>query len=144
RLYVVGSSGLFSAIEGKKDAVKANQDALAEAIREACGLKMTFIDVTREAELSIDGVIPAKHAAVSMLLDIGSGNTKGGFRDGDHDAPRRPRALRHPDPRRRRRLPRDAVEVFRGVPQARPVYSRREGARGRREGDRAGQENFHA
>jgi exopolyphosphatase/pppGpp-phosphohydrolase len=86
RLYVVGSSGLFSAIEGKPDAVKANQDALAEAVREACGLKMTFIDVKREAELSITGVIPSRHVGASVLIDVGSGNTKGGLRDGDKGA----------------------------------------------------------
>jgi exopolyphosphatase/pppGpp-phosphohydrolase len=82
-LYVVGSSGLFSAIEDRPEAVKANQDALAEAVRQASGLKMTFIDVKREAELSFDGVVPKKYAGAAMLLDIGSGNTKGGFRDGD-------------------------------------------------------------
>jgi exopolyphosphatase/pppGpp-phosphohydrolase len=85
-LYVVGSSGLFSAIEDRKDAVKANQEALAVAVREGCGLKMTFIDVKREAELSFDGVVPRKHAAASLLIDVGSGNTKGGFRDGDKGA----------------------------------------------------------
>jgi exopolyphosphatase/pppGpp-phosphohydrolase len=85
-LYVVASSGLFSAIEGKKDAVKTNQDALADAVREACGLKITFIDVNREAELSIAGVIPTKHLAASMLIDVGGGNTKGGFRDGPKGA----------------------------------------------------------
>jgi exopolyphosphatase/pppGpp-phosphohydrolase len=85
-LYVVGSSGLFSAIEGKPDSVKANQDALAKAVREACGLKMTFIDVKRETELSIAGVIPPGHVGASILIDIGSGNTKGGFRDGDKGA----------------------------------------------------------
>jgi exopolyphosphatase/pppGpp-phosphohydrolase len=83
RIYVVGSSGLFSAIADKKDAIKSNQDALSEAVQKASGLKMTFIDVTRESELSIDGIVPKKYSAVSILLDIGGGNTKGGFRDGD-------------------------------------------------------------
>jgi exopolyphosphatase/pppGpp-phosphohydrolase len=85
-LYVVGSSGLFSAIEGKADAVKANQEALAGAVREACGLKMTFIDVAREAELSIAGVVPSRYVGAAVLIDVGSGNTKGGFRDGDKGA----------------------------------------------------------
>jgi exopolyphosphatase/pppGpp-phosphohydrolase len=82
-LYVVGSSGLFSAIAKDKDAIKANRDALAEAVRDACGLKMTFIDVDREVELSINGTVPPRYAAVSVLLDIGGGNTKGGAREGD-------------------------------------------------------------
>jgi exopolyphosphatase/pppGpp-phosphohydrolase len=85
-LYVVGSSGLFSAVEDKPEAVKANKDALAAAVQDACGLKMTFIDVKREAELSIDGVVPRKYLAEAALIDIGSGNTKGGFRDGDKGA----------------------------------------------------------
>src|ERR1051326_6747089 len=33
RLYVVGSSGLFSPIEDKPDAIKANQEMLAEAVQ---------------------------------------------------------------------------------------------------------------
>src|SRR5262245_52129059 len=45
RIYVVGSSGLFSAIEGKKDAIEANQRALTEAVKTASGLPMAFIDV---------------------------------------------------------------------------------------------------
>jgi exopolyphosphatase/pppGpp-phosphohydrolase len=84
-LYVVGSSGLFSALEGKKDAIGTNRDALAGAVRDACGLKMAFLDVKREAELSFTGVVPSRYAADAVLIDIGSGNTKGGYRDGDKD-----------------------------------------------------------
>ena len=85
-LYVVGSSGLFSPIENKPEAVKANKEALAAAVKDASGLKMTFIDVRRKAELSIEGVVPRKYLAEAELIDIGSGNTKGGFRDGTKDA----------------------------------------------------------
>jgi exopolyphosphatase/pppGpp-phosphohydrolase len=83
RIYVVGSSGLFSALAGKPDDVKANQEILAAAVREACGLKMTFVSPEREVELSIAGAVPAKYAAGALLLDVGSGNSKGGYRDGD-------------------------------------------------------------
>jgi exopolyphosphatase/pppGpp-phosphohydrolase len=83
RIYVVGSSGLFSAIADKKEDIKANQEALADAIRTACGLTMTFISVEREAELSITGAVPVKYLNSAVLLDIGSGNTKGGLRNGD-------------------------------------------------------------
>jgi exopolyphosphatase/pppGpp-phosphohydrolase len=85
RLYVVGSSGLFSALEGKKEAIGANRDALAAAVREACGLKMSFLDVKREAELSFIGVVPSRYTGVAVLMDIGGGNTKGGYRDGDKE-----------------------------------------------------------
>jgi exopolyphosphatase/pppGpp-phosphohydrolase len=81
RLYVVGSSGLFSALVDKPDAIKANQEALAAAVRDTCGLKITFIDVKREVELSVAGTVPARDAGRAVLLDVGSGNTKGGYRD---------------------------------------------------------------
>lgn len=81
RIYVVGSSGLFSALRAKKEAIEANQALLAAAIQEACGLPIRFIDVQREIELSIAGIVPAKRADISLLLDIGGGNTKGGFRN---------------------------------------------------------------
>jgi exopolyphosphatase/pppGpp-phosphohydrolase len=83
RIHVVGSSGLFSAIEDKKDSIAANQETLAKAVQEASGIKMSFISDEREAELSIAGIVPRSKLGVAVLLDIGSGNTKGGYRDGD-------------------------------------------------------------
>jgi exopolyphosphatase/pppGpp-phosphohydrolase len=82
-IYVVGSSGLFSAVEKNKEAVENNRKALTEAVQTASGQMMTFIDVQREAELLIAGVIPVKHLDAALLLDIGGGNTKGGFRKED-------------------------------------------------------------
>jgi exopolyphosphatase/pppGpp-phosphohydrolase len=81
RIYVVGSSGLFSALGSKKEAIQANQETLASAVREACGVRIRFINVQREIELSIAGIVPAKRLADSLLLDIGGGNTKGGYRE---------------------------------------------------------------
>jgi hypothetical protein len=78
RTYVVGSSGLFAAISDKPDLIKENQSRLSCAVKERTGLDMTFIDVRREAELSIVGVIPKKHRGDGVLIDIGGGNTKGG------------------------------------------------------------------
>ncbi len=80
RIHVVGSSGLFSAIEEDKEAIQRNQQLMAEAIRAASGLPMAFIDVERESRLSIAGIIPSNQLEVSVLLDIGGGNTKGGCR----------------------------------------------------------------
>ncbi|HTU90631.1 MAG TPA: hypothetical protein VMF69_11200 [Gemmataceae bacterium] len=85
RIYVVGSSGLFSALGAKKEAIQANQALLAAAVQEACGLRIRFINVQREIELSIAGIVPAKRAADSLLLDIGGGNTKGGYRKADNE-----------------------------------------------------------
>jgi exopolyphosphatase/pppGpp-phosphohydrolase len=79
RISIVGSSGLFSAIVDKPDAIEANQKLLATAIQEAVGVKLDFIDAKREAELSIAGIMPKKFHRESVLIDIGSGNTKGGY-----------------------------------------------------------------
>jgi exopolyphosphatase/pppGpp-phosphohydrolase len=82
-LFVVASSGLFSPLEGKPEAIKANQDQLAAAIRAATMRPLDFLSARRESELSIIGAVPPGQDAVAVLLDIGSGNTKGGYRDGD-------------------------------------------------------------
>jgi hypothetical protein len=83
RIYVVGSSGLFSPIRDKEDLVKENKAALAEAVRKAVDREMGFVSEQREAELSIIGVVPKAEAERAVLVDIGSGNTKGGYRDAD-------------------------------------------------------------
>ncbi len=83
RLYVVGSSGLFSALTGKADLIRMNREALVGAVRSACGLPMDFLDIGREAALTVVSVIPSTEAAGAVLLDIGSGDTKGGALDGD-------------------------------------------------------------
>ena len=80
-IFLVGSSGIFSPIEKMPDAVKANQEILAKAMFETSSLKMDFIDARREAELSIKGMVPTKFRDESILIDIGSGNTKGGYQE---------------------------------------------------------------
>ncbi len=81
RIYIVGSSGLFSAIREKPDLIDANKKRLADAVRQATDKAMDFLSDEREAELSIDGIIPRSAAATGLVLDIGSGNTKGGFKE---------------------------------------------------------------
>ena len=78
QLYVVGSSGLFAALEGNETLIKTNKEQLIQAIREATGITMDFVSVVREAELTITSVIPVKLRPQAVLMDIGSGNTKGG------------------------------------------------------------------
>lgn len=78
-IYVVGSSGLFAGLQGKAEAIEANLRILADAVKKHTGLSMTFIDVRREAQLSILGTLPIKRRMTGLLIDIGSGNTKGGF-----------------------------------------------------------------
>ncbi len=82
RIHVVGSSGLFSALEGKPEAIKLNRQLLADTIRTACELQMDFIDEEMESRLSIAGIIPPDRAGDAILLDVGGGNTKGGCRVG--------------------------------------------------------------
>ena len=78
-LYVVGSSGLFSPIETKPELVAANKKRLAAAVNKASRLTMDFITATQEAELSVEGIIPFGQRDNAVLIDIGGGNTKGGF-----------------------------------------------------------------
>ena len=78
RTFVVGSSGLFAAFAGKPDLIKENQALLAAEVKERTGLDVKFIDVRRESELSIVGIVPKKHRDDGVLIDVGGGNTKGG------------------------------------------------------------------
>jgi exopolyphosphatase/pppGpp-phosphohydrolase len=77
-IYVVGSSGIFTPIATDARAVAANRARLAKAVRETAGRSMDFITVEQEADLSILGIVPRKLLGTSLLIDIGSGNTKGG------------------------------------------------------------------
>lgn len=78
QIYIVGSSGLRA----------DNKPALVGEVQKATGKAMSFLTVELEVQLSIAGTIPRKRddetrpineREASMLLDIGSGNTKGGY-----------------------------------------------------------------
>jgi exopolyphosphatase/pppGpp-phosphohydrolase len=81
-IFLVGSSGLFSAIEAKPGQVSANQAALSDALHEATGQRIAFLNVVREVELSFVGTVPRASVDTALLVDVGSGNTKGGLREG--------------------------------------------------------------
>lgn len=76
-IYIVGSSGLRS--DNKQD--------LVSEVKKATGKAMSFLTVEMEVQLSIAGTIPQQREDdkqvnerhTSMLIDIGSGNTKGGY-----------------------------------------------------------------
>ena len=71
QIVVVGSSGLPSA-ENRKD--------LVDAVKAATGLPaMDFITTEREIDLTIAGTVPRAEWESSALVDVGSGNTKGGL-----------------------------------------------------------------
>src|SRR5262249_38184689 len=69
-IHVVGSSGVPDA---------KNRPALVAAVKKAIDKDLRFIDDKTEVELSILGIVPREHRKDALLLDIGGGNTKGGF-----------------------------------------------------------------
>ena len=78
RINIIGSSGLRA----------DNPQDLVQAVRDKLGKPLSFLDVESEVQLSIVGTIPqryrtksgwADNRGVSVLIDIGSGNTKGGY-----------------------------------------------------------------
>jgi exopolyphosphatase/pppGpp-phosphohydrolase len=71
-IFIVGSSGLLA----------NNKNELADRVKNLTGKSMDFITVETEIKLSIIGVVPEKYYQESLYLDIGSGNTKGGYRKG--------------------------------------------------------------
>lgn len=42
-------------------------------------VKITYINPVQESELSLLGIVPQKRRFTASQLDIGSGNTKGGY-----------------------------------------------------------------
>jgi hypothetical protein len=70
-LFVVGSSGV-------PDGVRSN---LAESIRNKVHAEMEFINVEKEISLEFSGIVPAKRYNQVVLIDIGSGNTKGAYNE---------------------------------------------------------------
>jgi len=63
------------------------QDLIAE-IRKRTNQTLTFLDIDSEVQLTIAGAVPKRYRAngrwydnrnISVLIDIGSGNTKGGY-----------------------------------------------------------------
>ncbi len=76
QIVVVGSSGI---------AYATNRQELVDAVVAATGLApMEFITIEREIELTIAGLLPKDQWPTAALVDVGSGNTKGGLVAGDH------------------------------------------------------------
>jgi hypothetical protein len=78
-IYIAVSSGVEIAAEKNP----AKKEALRQAIVNAVPnykKDINFLDPCREGDLTIAGTLPQKVLYSSALIDIGSGNTKGGFR----------------------------------------------------------------
>ncbi len=78
QIHIIGSSGLLA----------DNLPDLAAEIRQRTGQSIPFLDTETEVQLSIAGAIPRRYRSgkswydnrsASVLIDIGSGNTKGGY-----------------------------------------------------------------
>ncbi|MEO7522623.1 MAG: tetratricopeptide repeat protein [Ferruginibacter sp.] len=77
RTHIVISSGL------KQELDKYNKvDYFANVIRPInmeASIKIAYVTPAQESELSFMGIVPQKNRFITDQLDIGSGNTKGGF-----------------------------------------------------------------
>lgn len=80
RIFTVISSGVkIKAEKEKQNAWVAKLiNAFQEKINEP-GRKVEVVDVMMEAKLSHQGIVPASRRYSTFLIDIGSGNSKGGF-----------------------------------------------------------------
>jgi hypothetical protein len=76
RLWIVASSGLAA-----KGLLPANMDELRKAVMKATGGEESLEEISqvREVELLVRGVIPRASWGDSIVLDVGSGNSKVGY-----------------------------------------------------------------
>ncbi len=86
RVFVVGSSGLKTVLEQPDKAGKLAE--LEQVLKTELGATwpdpIPFITAAQEAELTVRGTLPEGEWRTTTTIDIGSGNTKGGYfeRDG--------------------------------------------------------------
>ncbi|HKI36714.1 MAG TPA: hypothetical protein VKA46_32970 [Gemmataceae bacterium] len=77
-MYVLCSSGLWVPFKNP-NALAKNQALLAERVKAATGCSLIFNKVADEVRLGMNACVPRKQRDETLFLDIGSGNTKGGF-----------------------------------------------------------------
>lgn len=80
KIFTVISSGVKIQAEkdGKNEWIKNLIKSFCDKINEP-GRKVEVVDVEKEAMLSHLGIVPESRRFTTFLIDIGSGNTKGGF-----------------------------------------------------------------
>lgn len=71
-IFIVGSSGV---------AMAKNTNELIDKIKTSTNKDLDFIDAQTEAKMLLKGCVPPVDYINSMVLDIGGGNTKGGYVD---------------------------------------------------------------
>jgi hypothetical protein len=80
KIFTVVSSGVLA--QAEKEMQMAMVNALADSFRiriDEPQRKVQLVDVTEEARLSHLGIVPESKRYTTFLIDIGSGNTKGGY-----------------------------------------------------------------
>jgi hypothetical protein len=90
RVFLVGSGGLMGGIRSRKDLseqdktklIDQNQAALTREVKKATNKTMDFAELEEEAEFQFDGVVEPANFSTGLYIDVGSGGTRGGFRDG--------------------------------------------------------------
>jgi len=83
RIYVAASSGLFVPFKGDAEALEKNQKALAERVKGASGGgKLYFATAGDEGRLALLAAKKAGQRKDWLIVDIGGGNTKGGYFEG--------------------------------------------------------------
>jgi hypothetical protein len=87
RIFVVSSGGLLGALSNQPAARRAklleeNQSELRRAIKTAVAKTIDFIDAEEEAGYQLDAVVEPGNLEKSVYIDIGSGGTRGAYRDG--------------------------------------------------------------
>jgi serine/threonine protein kinase len=83
RVYVMCSSGLFVPFAKNELAIKRNQDALAAHVKTATGRPLEPVTAKDEARLAMKSCVSPKDWKDTVFIDIGSGNTKGGYFESD-------------------------------------------------------------
>lgn len=74
KAFVVGSSGVAKA---------SNKDVFAQKVTALTAQAMDFVTPEKEAEYAFLASVPPKYRKDALLIDIGSGNTKLAYRNGD-------------------------------------------------------------
>jgi exopolyphosphatase/pppGpp-phosphohydrolase len=75
-IFIVGSSGV---------AMASNTSDLIAKIKSSTSKTIEFIDAQTEGRMLLKGCVPPSEYKNSMVLDIGGGNTKGGYIDVNND-----------------------------------------------------------
>lgn len=75
-IFIVGSSGLSNGLKNMGD---NKLGKLQTRLQAELNQPITFITSSKEAELTIRGTLPSSEWNQITVLDIGSGNTKGGY-----------------------------------------------------------------